>query len=153
MGNGVRIICHVDVDIVEALDIFEDQQITDTFLPPGALANSMKSMEENEKKCFSMENVLCGGSLVYTSIRKNFHNYFPKSEMHVVYGATEINVTCSMFHDNKAEDTLSVGILKENVQIKILEDVNGTPLGINEVGEICVKAPDNVCKVKPYKRL
>lgn len=146
-------ISNVNTDMDQILDIFVKEQITDSFISPGGLAVAIKNMAKNGKKCLSIENILCGGSYVYTSIRKELNDYFPNATFRIAYGSTEVNVMCSLTQEPtcKKKDSLSVGVLRDNNQAKLLDEVDKKPLGINEIGEIYVKCPENVCKVRTSK--
>lgn len=132
------------MDFEKLPDILDDFKVTDTFMHPGSLAILMKIMDEKKRQNFSLENFFCGGSLVYATIRKNFEKYFPKATLRIFYGTTEVHIITSLAHDPNAEPTNTVGLLKKNVQVKIMNDEDGSNLGVGEIGEICVKAWEHV---------
>ena len=49
--------------------------------------------------------------------------------------------TAVFFRSNSCKKSDSAGFISPNVQVKIIDLVSGEPVGPNEQGEICLKAP------------
>lgn len=82
--------------------------------------------------------LLCGGSKLSISTALEMLKYLKKGQVMQVYGMSEVGGGISAGHVEKEEDT-SLGKLRFGIQAKIIDD-DGNRLGINEYGEICIKA-------------
>ena len=145
--NATRIISNTAVVFENIFTMYDDYKITHTFLQPGSLATVMKVMEEKKIQCLNVEHMMCGGSFVYASLRKSFAKSFPNAVMGIAYGTTEVHHLTLLIHDKNAKETLSVGVLRENIQMKIVNE-DDIPLGFNQIGDICAKPYKNVFCVR-----
>ncbi|KAL7013478.1 hypothetical protein ACKWTF_015414 [Chironomus riparius] len=119
------------------MDIIDRHKINIVFASPRYLSMVMKS--DKLRKLESIRYLIFGGTVCTKKLITDVIKIIPNGKVINCYGATEadnIAVSC------KNEDSLdlSSGFPFYNVQIKVVNE-DGTPLGPNEVGEICFKTP------------
>lgn len=85
----------------------------------------------------SVRQYICGGCFVSETMCAQIRPYLPNGDIHIGYGMTEVGGVIAV---NNPPKPSSVGLLRDGVQMIIVDD-DGKRCGINQNGEICVKAP------------
>lgn len=124
---------------VETLsEIVEKHRVTNLTLPPMHLIAILNSNFPQSCNHESLKSFLCVGSIVSASLRQKFSEVFPDKMLTISYGLTEIMISTTK--PDEFKENLSVGsIFLPNIEMKIVDD-DEQRLGVNEVGELCVKS-------------
>lgn len=85
----------------------------------------------------SVRHMIVGGCKIPFAIRKEINSYLPNGNVHIDYGATELGGVSFDYPKFTEKDT--VGKLVNGVTVKIVDE-QANRCGIDEEGEICVKA-------------
>lgn len=131
-----RIISEVPFRPEDFFDIVRRYRVTVVSGPPSHLALCLASSKLPQSDLSSIrEYVLVGGAAPYSLIEK-FREFAPNANFHIVYGMSEI---CDVATAGEVEPSNSVGKLRPNKEIKIIDIKDGTPLGPYEIGEVCIR--------------
>ncbi|XP_073836128.1 uncharacterized protein [Musca autumnalis] len=115
--------------------IVERYRVAAVLGPPSHMALCFTSNMLSECDLSSIVDYAVGGSRVSYSLIEKFQKYAPNATYKVAYGTSEV---CVIVSSGMVEPTNSVGFLKANVEVKII-NAHGESMGPNEVGEICIR--------------
>lgn len=117
-------------------------KVTTTITSVESALMMMKSLDFNPDDFGSITEFSCGGERIPRNVREFLKSNLPRRSFKVAYGSTEAGVITSFEQDgDTSEDSDNViGGLRSNTQCKIVDIESREALGINEVGEIYVKA-------------
>lgn len=135
--NETRIISSKGFSLELFTEIVEKYQVTDLLLVPMILITILQSKSATAKAQEILKSFTAVGSIVTESLRQKFSETLPDKDLRVAYGMTETGITMSA--PGQYKDKLSVGSPFPNFTLKVVDDFENK-LGVNEVGEICVKS-------------
>lgn len=97
--------------------------------------------DENHKNydLESLKSIFAYGSSISKRMREKFVSKFPEKQLFIGYGLTELSVSITKPNEYKKENAVGSSLVPY-VEVKVIDD-DGNRLGINEVGEICIKSP------------
>lgn len=111
---------------------------TDLTVPPLSLSLILQSDFPRTNAHESIRTVVCMGSIVSETLRRKFSELFPEKNLIILYGMTECGVSGTAPDEYK--ESLTVGSqIFPNLSLKIVDE-SGEKLGVNEVGELCLKS-------------
>ena len=127
---------------VDALNLIEAFEVTQTLAVPTMLAALAEEQLARPRDTSSMEVITHGGSPIATEVVKRTCGAFPSAELVHVYGATELSPLCTAL---QREETLvdgprarSCGQSIPGCEVRILDD-DGEELPRGEIGEVVVR--------------
>lgn len=120
-------------------DYIEKYRVTKIFASTYHITQAMKSVESSKKDFSSVKLIIMVGSKAPNDI-VNLKKYFSNVHIAVAYGTTEVCGSVSVEAPFLGND--SVGSLSNDRIVKIVDN-DGKRLGVNEIGEICIKRPNS----------
>ncbi|XP_011293216.1 uncharacterized protein LOC101891121 [Musca domestica] len=115
--------------------IVERYKVTVVMGPPSHMAMCLTSSKLPDSDLSSIVEYGVGGSRVCYSLIEKFKKYSPNAVFNIAYGMSEV---CVIASSGEAEPTSSVGKLKTNIEVKVINEL-GKAMGPNEIGEICIR--------------
>lgn len=113
-----------------------------TFLGPPSRAQAVVNSEAMKTaNLLTLKMFFLAGEPTSPTLIQAVRQYIPDSQFRLLYGMSETGtMTCTTANDIDARPT-SVGCLVRDFEVKIVDENSGGNVGINETGEIHVKAP------------
>jgi long-chain acyl-CoA synthetase len=143
MLAGIKLVMPVGRFTPElALELIQDHGVTIWATVPTMVWRVCEHPARHDYDTSSVRNVAFGGSPSADELLRMIRDTFPNvSSTSNAYGLTETSSVASVINGQDALDRpTSVGKPVPTVQIRIA-DVDGTVLGPNETGEVCITGP------------
>ncbi|OXU19080.1 hypothetical protein TSAR_014622, partial [Trichomalopsis sarcophagae] len=135
--TGSTVIVHENFNPRETFKIIEEYEINWTFLSPLALTRCYKENILSDYKLLSLKTILTGSAPLNSTVYRAFKDRYPHVTILFTYGLSELGslATC-----NLGQSINSIGFIKPNRQLKVVDVTTRKPLGPNEEGELCLKS-------------
>ncbi|USW54864.1 Putative AMP-dependent synthetase/ligase, AMP-binding enzyme domain, ANL domain-containing protein [Septoria linicola] len=130
-------------DVPRLFDLIREFKITATLLPPRFLmpfANCKREGTRPAEDVVNLETVRIGGSAINADHIKVFRDTFPRCNLLVGYGTTEVG-TIAIITDANDFVPGRVGHIMPDAQVKFIDPTTLEEVPHGEVGEICVRGP------------
>lgn len=137
LNGGCRIVTTEKFTPESMLTIIEEHKVTFFVSASHYLVLSSRCEKFFQTNLSSIRKFLCAGSKLSTAVACNVLQYLKNGEICSCYGMSEIAGVISIGTVKQVSDESS-GNITPGLQVKVVDD-NGDRLGVNEMGEICVK--------------
>ncbi|XP_008209711.1 luciferin 4-monooxygenase-like isoform X2 [Nasonia vitripennis] len=137
--NGKTRVLHENYDYEETCKVIEKYKVEILVLP----VTLMKDLLRHDAfKLYEMPSLKCisvGGSYLSQDLLEQLKKLLPNVHVDNFYGLTEVGSRCN---DPASRPTKlgSIGFLKSNMQMKVIDPKTGETLGPNRIGELCFKS-------------
>lgn len=125
-----------------AFDLMEAHKVTSTFLPPTAL-KMMRVDDSIADRRLKLRSVASGGEPLGEPILA-WGRAVLGTEINEFYGQTECNMIVSSCSELEPAEPGVMGFAVPGHQVEVLNEDTGEPLGVDQPGDIAVRAPDPV---------
>lgn len=141
-NNGTRIISKENFSTKHYGTMARTYKATSTITSVESVLMMLKSLDFSPEDFTSMKEFICGGERIPRNVRDFLKPQLPHGSFNVAYGSTEAGVITSFenFDDTSDKNDNVIGGLRSNVQCMVVDIESRKALGIDEVGEIYVKA-------------
>ncbi|XP_045457171.1 4-coumarate--CoA ligase 1-like [Melitaea cinxia] len=140
--KGFTVVFHNNADARKSFEIIEKYKINNIPSTPTTLVQLMKLTNSSHYDTSSMRAIGVTGTICHESTLDAIRKRFPSAELVMqLYGMTECGGICTPAHGRFGLRAGSVGGVKNNFVLKIVDVETRQPLGPNQRGEICYKSP------------
>lgn len=136
--STLRVIADNPFDPARFLRVIEEYKITWLLQAPSHMAMITNCPEFENANLQSIRHYLYGGGRCSIEVQHRIRSRLRRDCLHFAYGFTEAGSMVSMNYNFDAKPN-SVGRLANDYKLKILSE-QGTNVGPNEVGEICIRS-------------
>lgn len=142
LHNGLRVITNDNFSPQKFGRLVRKYKITHSIVSVEQGTALGSSTDFDSADFVSLREIFCGGERVPTDVREFLKAQLPKNSFSIVYGTTECGLLASYGRnlDTSGIEDNVVGVLRPNVEIKIVDISTRQALGVNERGEIIAKS-------------
>ncbi|MEL6136175.1 MAG: amino acid adenylation domain-containing protein [Cyanobacteria bacterium J06626_23] len=117
-------------------EIINQQQITTAHFVPSMLAAFLEAPEA-ARGGSSLKRVICSGEALLPTLKQQFFQKLPTTDLHNLYGPTEAAIDVTSWQCSPDEETVPIGRPIANTHIHLM-DQDGQPVPVGVPGEICI---------------
>lgn len=138
--RGVQVIVLAKFDMVQFLTLVQSHQVTETMLVPPIINALIKLPLVKDYDLSSLKRVTVGAAPLSSDTIAALEKQQPQMVLLQGYGMSEASPAISI-NSKDLRNPKSVGPLLSHLEAKIVDD-EGRPLGVGQVGELCVRGPN-----------